>query len=210
MGALTRPNTVGLILAGGQARRMGSDKGLLALAGRPLVSIVAQRLEPQVEEVIISANGDPERFAFLDTEVVADGFGTFAGPLAGILAGLRWTQDRGYRHMISAAVDTPFFPGDLAERLGDVAEEGAVIVARSGGRPHPVFSLWPVGAIQPIAAFLQSMEKASVLRLIETGPHRYVDFAPLDISGGKIDPFFNINTPDELEKAERIMAEAEW
>jgi molybdopterin-guanine dinucleotide biosynthesis protein A len=201
-----RLNAAGVVLAGGRARRMGSDKSLVTLAGQPLVSLVVERLRPQVKELVISANGDPRRFSFLGIDVVTDSIGGFAGPLAGILTGLQWARNRGFSHMISVATDTPFFPQDLVMRLRDTGDGDAIHVARSGGRPHPVFSLWPVSAIDLVLAFLQSGENASVLRLIETRPHRYVDFALLDTGGGKIDPFFNINTPDDLDTAERIMA----
>jgi molybdopterin-guanine dinucleotide biosynthesis protein A len=107
----------GVILAGGLARRMGGgDKALLELAGETLLARVIARLKPQVGEMVLNANGDPARFAEFGLPVVADTVEGFAGPLAGILAGMRWAAAKGYSHVASAAGDTPFFPADLVAR----------------------------------------------------------------------------------------------
>ena len=109
---------LGVILAGGLARRMGGgDKGLLKLQDRSLLSWVSGRLEPQVARMVLNANGDPARFADLDLPVIADSIADYPGPLAGVLAGLDWAADQGADHIVTAAADTPFFPTDLVTRL---------------------------------------------------------------------------------------------
>jgi molybdopterin-guanine dinucleotide biosynthesis protein A len=198
----------GIVLAGGRSRRMGSDKSIVMLAGRPLIEIAAERLGRQVERLAISANDSPERFAFLGLPVVADTIPGFAGPLAGILSGLRWAERSDAVALATAATDTPFFPGDLVERLAGAADDRRTIaVASCQGRLHPVFALWPLSVADALEAFLQSGAKAGVLAFIETQPHRFVDFEPLALPGGSLDPFFNINTPADLETAELIASE---
>ena len=108
---------LGVILAGGQARRMGGgDKGLLLLGGVSLLDRVAKRLGRQVEAMCLNANGDPARFETFGLPVVADPVAGFAGPLAGVLAGMRWAAPQGASHVVSVAADTPFFPRDLVAR----------------------------------------------------------------------------------------------
>ena len=139
----------GLILAGGLARRMdGRDKALVEIGGRPLLAHVMARLAPQVAGLALNANGDAARFAAFHLPVVADDVPGFAGPLAGVLAGLDWlARERpGATHAASVAADTPFLPTDLVARLAEarVAAGARVAVAASGGRRHPVIALWPV------------------------------------------------------------------
>ena len=141
-----RVRLFGVILAGGQGRRMGgADKALLRLAGRTLVAHAVDRLEPQVERLAINANGAPERFATFALPVLADD--DPQGPLSGVLAGLAWAGAAGADAVVTVAVDCPFFPGDLVPRLALAAETsaGGVALARSGGNDHPTFGLWPVG-----------------------------------------------------------------
>ena len=150
----------GIILAGGQGRRMGADKALLPLAGRPLLAHVIDRLEPQVERLAISANGDPARFARFGLPVLPDD--TPLGPLSGILAGLTWAADQGADAMVSAPVDAPFLPGDLTPRLILAADGPHLALARSGDRLHPACALWPVSLATALAAFLISGAKPKV------------------------------------------------
>ena len=140
---------VGVLLAGGQARRMGGgDKCLRPLGGRTILAHVIERARPQVGALVLNANGDPARFAPFGLPVVGDVIGGFAGPLAGVLTGMEWT--RAHRPdcpwIATIATDTPFFPTDLVERmLGAVENDRADLAcAASGGRAHPVFGLWPV------------------------------------------------------------------
>ncbi len=193
---------VGLLLAGGRARRMGGgDKCLLPLAGRPLLEHVIHRARPQVARLVLNANGDPARFAAFGLPVVADTIEGFAGPLAGVLAGLDWMARRGSGAdwLATFATDTPFFPFDLVARMREaVACEGADLAcAASGGRAHPVFGLWPL-------ALREDLERAmreEGLRKIDRFTARY-RLATVEWPVGDIDPFFNVNRVEDLEAAE--------
>ncbi|MEM6596161.1 MAG: molybdenum cofactor guanylyltransferase MobA, partial [Pseudomonadota bacterium] len=150
----------GVILAGGQSRRMGGgDKGLLDLGGRKLITHVIDRLEPQVAEIALNANGDAARFD-LGLPVIPDSIDGFAGPLAGVLAGLDWAAAQGHTHIVTAAADTPFFPCDLVPRLMLAAENGPIALAATpdpqrGLARHPTFGLWPVSLRDDLRAALQ-------------------------------------------------------
>ena len=213
-----RPETqnepmLGVLLAGGQARRMGGgDKCLLPLAGRPLLAHAIDRLGPQVSDLLLNANGDPDRFADFALPVAADPVEGFAGPLAGVLAGLRWARAHRpeFRWIVTAATDTPFFPQDLAARL-HAATEGAypaIALAASGGREHPVFGLWPTA----LADDLEQALGDGVRKVLDwTGRHTAVAaaFAPLHMGGRTVDPFFNANRPEELAEAEDLLLAGE-
>jgi len=191
----------GVILAGGRATRMGGDdKALLPLAGRPLVAHVVERLRPQVDLLALNANGDSGRFACLGLPVIADGFPDFPGPLAGLLAGLEWAAEMGADAVVTAAVDTPFLPRDLVARL-DAAAAGAGAVAAvaatrgpEGLTLHPTFGLWPVE------------RRAALAEALATGSRRVRDWsaacgAATAVFDAEGEPFFNINTPDDLVRA---------
>ena len=157
----TNPTIAGIVLAGGLGRRMGSaDKPLLTLAGRPMVAHVVKRLSPQVAALAISANGDPARFADFGLPVIADAIEGHAGPLAGILAGMRWAMAAvpGARFIVSAAADTPFFPTDLVARLSQACgdDEQTIALAASSGGVHGTFGLWPIALAADLEAFLQA------------------------------------------------------
>ncbi len=196
---------LGVILAGGKATRMGGgDKALLDLGtGRTLLDQVITRLAPQVDALALNANGDAGRFARFDLPVIADSIDGFAGPLAGVLAGLDWAAGKGARTLVSVAADTPFFPPDLARRLAETGADMAhplVLAATPDGR-HPTFGLWPV-------SLRDDLRKA-----LEGGLRKVVQWT--DRHGGREalfegadDPFFNVNTPGDLEKA-RDMYEAQ-
>ena len=197
--------TAGIILAGGQARRMGgSDKALLALAGRPLLAHVIDRLAPQVDEIAINANGEPERFAAFDLPVIADTVPGFAGPLAGVLAGMRWAAARGHSHVVSAAADTPFFPGDLVETLWAALGDDPIAMAvtrdpERGLSEHPTFALWPVDLADDLEYALTKGHMRKII--VWTSRHG----CGRAIFGGDF-PFFNVNTPEDLAAAEKIAA----
>lgn len=197
------PEIVGCILAGGLSRRMGGgDKGLVHLAGRPILDRVVERMRPQVDRLILNANGDAGRFGRFDLSVVPDGIEGFAGPLAGVLAALEWatTHAPGARSVATAATDTPFFPPDLVARLRD-AQEGEperLAVAASSGRMHPVFALWPVSLAEELRRDLERGERQASTWVERHAP-TVVDF-PVESH----DPFFNVNRPDDLAEAERI------
>lgn len=189
----------GVILAGGQGRRMGgADKALLPLAGVPLLSHVIDRLEPQVERLALSANGDAGRFARFGLPVLPDE--AAAGPLAGLLAALRWAAPLGATAVLTAPVDGPFLPGDLCPRLClavESAPEGLALAA-AGGRVHPTYGLWPVALATPLAAFLASGAKPKVMDFARA--HGAVEAAFPDALA-----FENLNAPDDLTRAEALI-----
>jgi molybdopterin-guanine dinucleotide biosynthesis protein A len=207
-----RELVTGIVLAGGQSRRMGGgDKGLLELAGRSMLAHVIDRLRPQVGRLAINANGDPARFAALGLPVVPDTVGGFVGPLAGVLAGMRWSlaQAPQARWVVTAAGDAPLLPRDLVVRLRRVVEHraGSIALAQSAGELHPVIGLWPVA----LANDLETALAAGVRKVLDwTDRHGTfpVPFAPARIGDTEVDPFFNANTPQELEALRTLMAKA--
>lgn len=171
----------------------GVDKAALRMGGESLIARAVARLEPQVERLAVSANGDPARFDF-GLPVLADAVPL--GPLAGILAALRWAAPLGATAVVSVAVDTPFFPGDLAPRLCLAAEdapEGLALAA--SGKDHPTCALWPVSLLPALAAFLASGENPRVLAFATAHQAARARFP--DESA-----FANINTPEDLAAAE--------
>lgn len=198
------PSTLGLLLAGGLARRMGGgDKPLRLIAGRSILAHVIDRLGPQCDGLLINANGDPARFADYPLPVVADSVPDFAGPLAGILAGLDWIAEHrpDLAWMISVAADTPFIPRDLVQRLQAAREASAVPLAcaASGGWTHPVIGLWPVALREDLRHALTVEDERKIDRW--TARHGVVAVEwPVE----PVDPFFNANRPDDLDEAERL------
>lgn len=183
----------GVILAGGTGRRMGgADKALLSLNGLALLSHVKDRFEPQVEQLAVSANGDPARLAFAGLPVLPDA--QSQGPLSGILAALEWAE--GADAVVSVSVDTPFLPGDLVPQLW-LAGDGGLAVAQSAGRLHPTCALWPRTLREPLRAYLAAGH-AKVMGFC-TGA------AVADFPVHDLDPFLNLNTPDDLALAEAAL-----
>jgi molybdopterin-guanine dinucleotide biosynthesis protein A len=198
----------GVLLAGGQSRRMGGgDKCLLALGPKPILAHVIERARPQVSALVLNANGDPARFREFGLPVVPDGVDSFSGPLAGVLAGLDWAAAtlRGASHMASFATDAPFFPRDLVPRLMAALGAGRfeLAAAASKGRSHPVFALWPVRLREALRHALV----AEGVRKVDAFTARY-SLALVDFPVGDVDPFFNINHPDDLEAARLLLASA--
>lgn len=204
---MSRSETAGVLLAGGLARRMGGgDKGLRDLGGRSILDRILERVRPQVGPLVLNANGDPERFALYGLPVVADPVDGFAGPLAGVLAGLEWAADHapGCRFVASFACDAPFLPIDLVDRLGEAVAAGADIAcAASGGRTHPVFGLWPVA----LRADLRRALVEEGIRKVDVWTARY-QIAEVEFPMRPVDPFFNANRPEDLAEAERLLASA--
>jgi molybdopterin-guanine dinucleotide biosynthesis protein A len=187
-----------VILAGGEGRRMGGvDKALLPLAGRPLIGHVLDRLEPQVERVLISANGDAARFAAFGCPVVTDD--TSRGPLSGVLSALTAAVAMGATHVVSTPVDTPFLPGDLVPQLLLAAEASPekLALASDATGLHPATGIWPVGLAPALSAFLASGE-AKVTRFTDDHHAARASFP---------DPraFLNLNTPEDLAAAEALL-----
>ena len=201
------PNTLGLILAGGLARRMGGgDKPRTKIGGVTILQRVLERLKPQCAHIIINANGDPARFADTGLPVVADSVPDFAGPLAGILAGLDWAAAHAPEIADVASVpgDCPFLPANLVRRLEDAraAERQPLACAHSGDWRHPVIGLWPVALRDDLR---QALTRDRV-RKIEVWTARH-GVALVDWPDAPFDPFFNVNTPEDVAAAERIAAQ---
>jgi molybdenum cofactor guanylyltransferase len=199
----------GLLLAGGLSRRMGGgDKTLRMLGGRPMLTHVIERLGPQVGTLVLNANGDPARFAAFGLPVVADTVLDFAGPLAGVLAGMRWAQTHApnARWIASAAADTPFFPTDLVERLHAAAKGSGqrIALAASADGMQPVFGLWPIALADDLERSLKEGTR-KILAWTETHDTAVVTFGPLRIRDRAIDPFFNANRPGDLAEAEALL-----
>jgi molybdopterin-guanine dinucleotide biosynthesis protein A len=197
------------VLAGGRATRLGGgDKPLRKIGGRPMLSHILERLAPQVAKIGISANGDPARFAEYGLPVLADtGPSGQAGPLAGILSALAWANEQGSGKVLTVAGDTPFFPPDLAEMLARAVVDRSdhVAVASSVGRRHPVFALWPVSLEADLRKFLASSATFSVAAFLERHHTIEADFPMAKLGDSTIDPFFNVNTPEDLAQAEAVM-----
>ncbi len=197
------PNIPGLILAGGRSSRMGGDdKCFRHLCGRPLLEHVIDRATPQVCRIIISSNSDAENFTAYELPVIGDVISDFAGPLAGVLSGLDWVSENipQARWMASFATDTPFFPMDMVTRLAKAIDgTGASMAsAASGGRMHPVFSLWPVTMRNDLRRAMNSEKIRRAGLWVDRCNTRRVEFGKQPF-----DPFFNINTPDDLAAAEQ-------
>ncbi|MFA6966737.1 molybdenum cofactor guanylyltransferase MobA [Bosea sp. (in: a-proteobacteria)] len=201
---MSTPPTLGLLLAGGLARRMGGgDKPLRTIAGRSILAHVIERLSPQCDGLLVNANGDPARFADYGLPVVADSVPDFAGPLAGILAGLDWmAENRPERQwLMSVAADTPFIPRDLVARLHEArqAQNVPFACAASGGWTHPVIGLWPVRLREDLRHALVVEDERKIDRW--TARH---GCASAQWPTEPVDPFFNANKPDDLAEAERL------
>lgn len=202
---MTSP-TIGLLLAGGLARRMGGgDKPLRTIAGRTILAHVVERLAPQCDGLVVNANGDPARFAGYGLPVVADSVPDFAGPLAGILAGLDWMAAHRPQTewLISVAADTPFIPRDLVARLHEAreAQSAPLACAASGGWTHPVIGLWPVSLRDDLRRALTVEDERKIDRW--TARH---GCASAEWPVEPVDPFFNANRPEDLDEAERLFA----
>ena len=204
---MTAEPVLGLVLAGGLARRMGGgDKARIRIGGSTILERVLARLKPQCSTLILNANGDPKRFADTGLPVVADSVADFPGPLAGILAGLDWAaaEAPAIADMVSVPGDCPFLPADLVGRLVQArrAERVPLACARSGAWRHPVIGIWPVA----LRGDLREALIKKGLRKIETWTARH-GVAIADWPDLPVDPFFNVNTPEDAAEAERIAAQ---
>ena len=198
------PDTPAVILAGGLATRMGGgDKGLRLVAGKRLIDIVIARLAPQCQPLAINANGDPERFAEFGLPVLADQIADYAGPLAGVLAGMDWAASLGADHVLTVAADTPFFPTDLALKLRQAGQETGLALAASPDAEgkiwqHPTFGIWPTALRDDLRAALNLGLRKIVLWTQKHGAGQAV------FSNDPFDPFFNINSPEDVTTAEKL------
>lgn len=205
-------DVTGVLLAGGLSRRMGGgDKGLLELAGKPMLAHVLDRLAPQVGRTIINANGDPTRFAAFKLPVVSDTVAGFVGPLAGVLAGMRWAAANtpSARWIATAAGDAPLLPANMVARLAEAIADkpGSIALAQSGGEVHPVIGLWPVALADDLEAQLADGVR-KVLDWTDRHGTVAVPFPMVRLCGIDLDPFFNANTPPELDALRTMLSKS--
>jgi molybdopterin-guanine dinucleotide biosynthesis protein A len=198
------PPTLGVLLAGGLARRMGGgDKPMRRIGGRTILEHVIERLVPQCDGLVLNANGDPARFARFGLPVVPDTVEDYPGPLAGVLAALDWTAANrpGVEWVVSAAGDCPFLPRDLVQRFHSarIAEGAELAVALSGDQTHPVIGLWSVALRKELRHALVKED----MRKIDRWTARY-RLATVSWPAEPVDPFFNANTVEDLAEAERL------
>jgi molybdenum cofactor guanylyltransferase len=200
---------VGIVLAGGLSTRMGGrDKCLLDLNGQTLLQRAVDKLKLQVDAVAINANSDAQAYRQIGLEVLPDSFEGYAGPLAGVLTGMEWAHKHGSTHVVTVAADTPFFPDNLVAKMQAAlsAQKGEVAIAETpggGGKyfNHPTFGLWPVALRDDLREALgQGVRK--VVQWVK--PHGMVNVA---FSVDPIDPFFNVNKPEDYEQAQQFLKE---
>lgn len=198
-------NTICVILAGGLARRMGNiDKAFVSVGQKPLLDHVLQRLSTQTSDLIINANGDASRFSKYNLPVIADTIPDHPGPLAGVLAALEWSRENrpDTNWVVSVPVDTPFVPTDLIGRFHDTIKtrKAQLTCAITNGRSHPVAGLWPVS----LADDLRHAMTEEGLRKVDTWTSRF-NLVHTEFDTHPIDPFFNINRPEDIHKAEDVL-----
>ncbi len=198
------PATLGGILAGGLARRLGGgDKGLRSIAGRSVLARLVERMAPQVTRLVLNANDDPARFAHLGLPVLADSLPDHPGPLAGVLAVMDWTAtaETGIEWVLTLPGDAPFLPRDLVSRLhAERLRAGATLAcAASDGRTHPVIAVWPVSMRHE----LRQAVSVEGIRKIDRFTARHATVA-VEWPVAPVDPFFNVNTLEDLAEADRI------
>jgi molybdenum cofactor guanylyltransferase len=200
---------IGVILAGGRSRRMfgaglDGDKTLLNLGDRPMLGHVIDRIGPQVSHLILNANGDAARFAAFDVTVTGDTIEGYQGPLAGVLAGMRWAQSQapGLSHIATVSGDTPFLPPDLVRRLGQhLNATDQLVLASSDSGDQYVTGLWPIALADQLERDLRAGERKAKT-WTEAHGAIHVQFPAQRIADDWVDPFFNINSPDDLQRAE--------
>jgi len=201
---------IGAILAGGLGRRMGGDKPLKDLGGRPLLTRVACRLAPQVGCLVLNANGDLTRFAGLvelrNVPVVVDTLADHPGPLAGLLGVMEWAAAQtDIRHILTAPADCPFLPRDLAMRMIAAAGPGPVLARTAAAdgttHSHPVVGLWPVSLRDDLRHALVVEGQRRVGQWAARHQPSFVDWPDTPL-----DPFLNLNTPEDLAAAENLLA----
>jgi molybdenum cofactor guanylyltransferase len=201
------PQTIGVVLAGGLARRMGGgDKARIRIGGVTVLERIIERLRPQCAGLILNANTDAARFADIGLPVVADSVADYAGPLAGILSGLDWTAEHATQieWIVSAPGDCPFLPRDLVTRLHQarVGASALLACASSAKRPHPAVAIWPVELREDLR---RALTRDGVRRVTEWSA-RY-PFGMAAWAATPVDPFFNINKPEDVAEAERLAAQ---
>ena len=199
---------IGVILAGGLSRRMGGgDKSLKKIGNQTLLEMVIERIKPQVDAVVLNSNNNPNQYNDFDIPIIPDVISGHLGPLAGVLSGMRWAQKNGYGHIVTIAADTPFFPKTLVSELLLVHHRtnADIVLAATrklegGTHTHPTFGLWSSKLADNLSRSLQDGVRKIVFWTNQQKSSQAV------FSGFKRDPFFNINTPDDLELAKQLAA----
>jgi molybdenum cofactor guanylyltransferase len=202
------PEVTGVVIAGGRSTRMGGrEKALIELAGAPMIDRVIARMRPQVATLVVNANGDPARFAPFGLPVVPDTVEDLPGPLAGLLAALEWSRREtpDARFVASVAADTPFLPGDLVAHLlaATEAKRASCAIAASGGSSIPIVGVWSTALAEALAEALRQGVRA-VHRFAAAQGSAVVDFPRMQMAGEAVDPFFNVNTPEDLDRARAL------
>lgn len=203
-------NVAGVLLIGGLSRRMnGTNKGLLDLGGKPLLAHGLERLRCQVSTVAINANHDLADMEQFGVPVIRDPVEGYQGPLAGLLAGMDWAAETvpDADWLMTVAGDTPFFPEDLVDQLKEMSEGAGVVLAESDGFPHPVFGLWRLELREALRTFLAVEETRKVRVFSDRHNVRFCPIEPVILNGHQIDPFYNINRPEDLADAQRMLSE---
>lgn len=201
---LSANQITGVILAGGQSRRMGGgDKFLKKVANKTILDHVINQFSKQCETLIISANGDHSRLESFNLPIVKDPIDDDMGPLSGILAAMLWSQSNtpSHTHILSVAADSPLFPLNYSDNMlkrANEFEKNAIILAKSRGRHHPIFGLWPIECANDLQSFLETGGR-KIRAWTDTQPNGTIEFPDLLIHDTSIDPFFNINEPEDLE-----------
>jgi len=199
----------GIVLAGGLSSRMGGhDKCLLELGGKTLLKQAADRLAPQVDVIAINTNSDADEYRNTGLSMIRDSFEGYAGPLAGVLAGMEWAEAQGADYIASVAADTPFFPDDFVIRMQDALVEGSgkIAIAETSGidlkfHNHPTFGLWPV----TLCDDLRNALGTGVRKVVQWAyPHGVVK---VRFNAKPFDPFFNVNRPEDYETAKQLIKE---
>lgn len=211
--SLSQDNIVGVILAGGQSSRMGGiDKFLLPINQTNMLSLILDRFKKQIDTIIISANGDNARLAEFNLPVVNDPVDEDAGPLAGILAAMIWAQKNkaNSTHILSIGADTPFFPPSLALKFLNASAEHTdkIIMAKSNNQFHPIIGLWPVMLIESLRDAIRN-KMYKIRAWSDTHPNKAITFENEIIKGQPVDPFFNVNTPEDFALLKTIYQRTE-
>jgi len=199
--------TIGMILAGGLARRLGGgDKSMRLVGGQTVLSRLIERMTPQVTRLVLNANDDVARFGELGLLVIGDDLPDRPGPLAGVLAGLDWVaqNEPEVRWVATVPGDAPFVPADLVSRLHSALGDATLACAASGGRTHPVVTLWPVALRHDLRHALVVEDLRKVGAYVRRHNPAVAEWPIEDV-----DPFFNVNTPDDLAEANRLAAGAD-
>jgi molybdenum cofactor guanylyltransferase len=192
---------IGAVIAGGQSTRMGGDeKAFLTLAGKGILDLVIGRFEPQVDQLVINANGDAARFSDFGLQVVPDVLTSLTTPLAGLHAALKFTAQHDGDILVTCPSDTPFLPIDLSAQLISAAHNNGAAIAVSGAQQHYIVGAWKIALLNDLETVIS---RDAVFRVKDWVAR--VSASPVKWPDVPLDPFFNVNTRDDLRAAELIV-----